>query len=233
MISYTLYMSLDDEPAVHDYQGARLTEWQIREILRLQGRIETGAYSFSFIEDLRDIASITYQRAYQSGDEEKLREIGPEVQVLDHLLHAARTKGPAAALKPDLEHLSYLAYLDQQQEAKMAQEEAEVAQANAQQMSLGELLAPEGGEAALEDLSFLPADVLADIKPLSTVPQIASTQKKLQYLILELRDAHEDYSPQFIIRSIEKKIAKEHEILTDQRAREANAKSYYRYNPRY
>lgn len=216
----------DNDP--RDYEGARLTYNQVLQINDLLEKIKADYYSFSFVREMRDLANQTFQRAYRKGDRDKLDEIGPELQVLSHVLYVAFSGGYKKPLiAPDPKHIAYLESLEE--EAQEIEEESELAleeQLPQQQPLFEEVQAD-------TFLQSLPADVLADIEPLSHIPQIATTQKRIQNLIEELRVAMVDDEPPFIIKGIEKKIARTHEKLTDQLARLDVARRFFRYNPYY
>ena len=218
----------DDGP--RDFEGARLTYNQVLQINDLLEKINSNRYSFNFVSEMRDLANQTFQRAYRKGDYDKIGEIGPELQVLNHVLNIAFSGGyKKPMIAPDAKHLQYLQSLEQEaieaEEELEEQEEEQLEQP--EQQSLFE---------AIEEDSFLqtlPPDVRADIDPISHIPQIATTQNKIRELINELRVAVEDGEPPFIIRNIEQQIARTHEKLVDQLNRQDLARRFFRYNPYY
>jgi hypothetical protein len=209
-----------------DFQGARLTYNQVLQINDLLEKIKADYYSFSFVQELRDLANQTFQRAYRSGDHDKIGEVGPELQVLDHVFSVAFSGGyKNPNIAPDPKHIDYLVQVEQDAQLPLP-EELELEEQEFEQPLL------EVEDLVEEDafLQSLPSEVLDDIEPLSNVPQIAANQNKIRRLIEELRIAMEDDEPSFIIRDIERQIARTHEKLAHQLN---SSRKFLRYNPYY
>jgi len=197
----------DPEPVARDYQGSRMTYEQALKVVELFDKLNRKVYSLAFIADMADMARQSFNRAYWSKDEQKIAQLGPELQVLEHV-HSLAKQGqtrPGEAILTFLQE--HEAWSDRQREAEIEEPEKVT--------TVETFVAPQTPESAPElDLSFLPSDVLADIDPISSDPAIARLQRRIRSSIQELREAMEDKEPPFIIKQIERDIAKAHESLS-------------------
>jgi hypothetical protein len=207
-------------PEPRDYQGIVLTEKQIHIINNYLEKVAIGAFSHSYLTELRFLANRTFQKAVRLGDSDKMDQIGPELQAIDHVLHVAFDgTRPKKNLAPDPKHMAYLKYLDDKAlEATIAAEESfskdedknleeEVAEEVA---DIVDSPITEGPGLTIEGLS---ADVISAFQPKSQIPQIARLQSRLEDLVYDYRDAVEDNEPPFIQKNILKRIGAAHEQL--------------------
>ena len=221
----SFFRPFSDDPVARDYEGIALTEKQIYMINDYLDRVARGAFSHSYLTELRFLANRTFQKAVSNRDRDRMDQIGPELQVLDHVLHVAFDGSrPKPNLAPDPKHKAYLDYLnDQALDAIIATEEAEKQHSEQpleEEMAEEEMAeevadivdAPISGETPLT-IEGLSQEVISAFQPKSPVPQIAKIQARLENLVYEYRDAVADFEPPFIQKQILNQIAKTHERL--------------------
>ena len=216
----TFFRPKNDAPVARDYEGIILTENQIHMINDYLGKVARGAFSHSYLSELKFLANRTFQKAVRLGDRDKMDQIGPELQAIDHVLHVAFDgTRPKKSLAPDPKHIAYLQYLDDKAlEAVIA---AEKATSEVEEDILEEEVAEEVAnivdspitEETTLSVEGLSADVISAFQPKSNIPQIARLQAKLEDLVYNYRDAVEDNEPPFIQKNILKRIANTHEKL--------------------
>lgn len=211
-----------DEPIPRDWEGLPLTESQLHQIEYYLNRIEKGVFSHDYLSELRHVAGRTFQQAHSRGDKEKMSDVGPELQVIDHVLRVAFDgKRPKKNLALDPKHEQFLSYLNNKAlEAVMAEEEIDETEDEADELE-DEIEVEEEMEAVEESVvplvvPGLAADVVAAFYPRSPHPAIAKIQEKLERLVYDYRDAVEDGEPAFILNPILRKIQRAHEELEAQ-----------------
>lgn len=101
-------------PVARDFDGVRLTPEQIRQINYAIDQVEIGRYSYKYVKELVELGRKSLQRAYAENDEERIDELGKEVQVYNHILNTCfSNRGDKHKdLRPDPKHLAYLAIIE-------------------------------------------------------------------------------------------------------------------------
>lgn len=175
-----------------------------------------------------EISNIDLQEILEiPSDDAGIIELKRQLQSWKHNLEIAKSIGDTKKEIYDLNQkiasiyseLRKRFHLDETEEEQAERLAAEIEQGIALGMTQSELEESEDG-----GLAFLDPELRAAVEPLSSDPAIARIQTKLRNAILDLRDAMEENEPPFILRGIEKEIAKLHEQLTRTQQRR-----FYRY----
>lgn len=117
---YNHYMRYDyDTPVARDYEGVRLTADQIYQINMYLDRAASGAYSRQFFQDLYDLGNTKFQKAIRMKDSETSKRLGPELQVINHVLKVAFRGTQPTKVGPDPNHMKFVAYEEAQARAAL------------------------------------------------------------------------------------------------------------------
>jgi len=101
-----------EEPVARDAYKARLTPEQIYQINYYLDRAASGSFSKQFIKDLHYHAHRRFQEARRKGDKELADRLGPEAQVLEHVLKVAFRGDQPTGVGPDPKHMEYIAHIE-------------------------------------------------------------------------------------------------------------------------